>query len=330
MSPDRFTRRRAICIVAAAVAAPIAATGSRGQAAGYEWRGTAMGTDARILLSGVSPMDARVAANTAAAEIERLEYAFSLFRDDSEICKLNRNGVLVDPSGDLRRAVTLALRVAHQSGGLFDPTVQTLWEAYADWFIRQSDARLPPEAMVARARGAVNWRRIVLSDNKIQLGADQRMTLNGLGQGYVTDRVADLLRERGFRHVLVDLGEQRALGSRADGTPWPIGRGNGELIALANAALATSAGAGCVLGGGGAVHHLFDPRTGKSAAYWRRITVRHRSAAVADALSTALYAAPPAEIAGLLKRFHGAELWATSQDGREWVGSPDGGLHPMA
>jgi thiamine biosynthesis lipoprotein len=36
----------------------------------------------------------------------------------------------------------------------------------------------------------------------------------------VTDRVADLLRGRGLDHVLVDLGEQRALGPRAAGAPW--------------------------------------------------------------------------------------------------------------
>ncbi|MGZ9086697.1 MAG: FAD:protein FMN transferase, partial [Rhodoplanes sp.] len=138
------------------------------------------------------------------------------------------------------------------------------------------------------------------------------------GQGYVTDRVADLLRQRGFEHVLVDLGEQRALGPRADGAPWLIARETAEPIALSAGALATSEGAGCVIGAGGLAHHLFDPRTGRSAQPWRRLTVAHRSAAVADALSTGLYAASHSEIGDVLARFPGAQAWATDRDGREW------------
>ncbi|MFY9623292.1 MAG: FAD:protein FMN transferase [Rhodoplanes sp.] len=150
------------------------------------------------------------------------------------------------------------------------------------------------------------------------MGDGQRITLNGLGQGYVTDRIADLLRERGFVHVLVDLGEQHALGPRADGAPWQVFRENAEPIALSAGALATSEGAGCVLGAGGLAHHLFDPRTGRSAQHWRRLTVSHRSAAVADALSTALSAASREEIEMVLPRFAGARAWVTDRDGREW------------
>ena len=46
------------------------------------------------------------------------------------------------------------------------------------------------------------------------------ITLNGIAQGYITDRVADLLRNEGFDQAMVDLGEWRALGSHPDGRPW--------------------------------------------------------------------------------------------------------------
>jgi thiamine biosynthesis lipoprotein len=283
----------------------------------YEWRGFAMGTDARIVFSGIEHASARAAAAMVSVEIERLERALSLFRDDSEIVRLNRDKTLPEPSGDMYRALGLALEIAATTDGLFDPTVQALWEAYADWFAASPDADVPSPALIAGALGAVDWRRIKLARSSICLGDNQRLTLNGLGQGYITDHIADLLRLRGFKHVLVDLGEQRAIGPRRDQTPWLIARQGISGIELTDGALATSEGSGCIIGAAGAVHHLFDPRTGQSPRQWQRLTVHHRSAAIADALSTALYAASAHELADFLTKFDGLIVWTTDQDGQE-------------
>ena len=324
MRPDAPTRRRVITIFAAAAASAVTGGPARPHEADYAWHGVAMGADATILFNGVEPQTARNAIAAAAAEIDRLEDGLSLFRDSSELRRLNRDKVLHSPGGDIRRALALALDVAGRSGGLFDPTVQALWEAHVDWFAANRDAGLPPDELIARARTAVDWRRIVVEPDSIRTGADQRLTLNGLGQGYVTDRVADLLYSRGLRHILVDLGEQRALGPRRDGAPWLVARANAAPFALTGGAMATSEGSGCVLGASGAAHHLFDPRSGRSAAHWTKITVHHRSAAVADALSTALYVASSDEIEALLPRFAGTVIWATDRDGRErrWISPP--------
>jgi thiamine biosynthesis lipoprotein len=143
--------------------------------------------------------------------------------------------------------------------------------------------------------------------------------LNGLGQGYATDRIADLITAHGFTHVLIDLGEQRALGSRPNGAPWLVTRFETSAIELYDGALATSEGSGCVLNSDGTIHHLFDPRTGRSTRHWRTITVHHRSAAVADALSTALSAADSQEISRLVAsgKLRGAAIWAVDGSGRE-------------
>ena len=327
MPVEQPTRRRAIAVLAA-TAASVAAGGALRAQPDQEWRGFAMGTEAHIVFCGGARQAVRAAVAAIVDEIERLERALSLFRPDSEIFRLNRSQFLPGPTGDMRRALGLALAMAQATDGLFDPTVQALWEAHVDWFATASHAGLPPADMIAAARARVDWRRIALAGDAIRLGQDQRITLNGLGQGYVTDRVADVLRMRGFSHVLVDLGEQRALGPRQDGGPWSIGRADASPFWLRDGALATSEGLGCVIGAAGAAHHLFDPRTGRSAATWRRIIVHHRSAAVADALSTALYAAAPHEIAPLIGRIgEGIAVWALGQDGRErhWTtGGPTG------
>ncbi len=72
------------------------------------------------------------------------------------------------------------------------------------------------------------------------------ITRNGIGQGYVTDRVVELLRAEGVEHALVDMGEIRAIGGHPTGGPWCVGledpRAPGriaERIALADKAVAT-------------------------------------------------------------------------------------------
>jgi FAD:protein FMN transferase len=318
--PEQPTRRRAITILAAAAAGALVGGPAR-PSPDYEWRGVAMGADATILFNGLERDQARAAIALVEAEIERLEDALSLFRRDSELCRLNRDGILASPSADFRRALHLAIDTAAKSGGLFDPTVQALWEAHVDWFSAAPDAGPPPEQLIARARLCVDWRKVTIEADSISLGAGQRLTLNGLGQGYVTDRIAGLLAGRGLRHVLVDLGEQRAIDARLDGAPWQIARAGRAPIELRHGALATSEGAGCVLGAGGAAHHLFDPRSGRSAACWKSVTVHHRSAAVADALSTTFYIAGHDEVAALLPQFPGTTVWAHDAAGqdRHWA-----------
>lgn len=326
-SPDRPTRRRAITIFAAAAAGALAGGPAR-SVADYEWHGVAMGADATILFNGIDRDTARAAIELVEAEIDRLEDALSLFRQNSELCRLNRDRLLQSFSADLRRALALAIDTAAASGGLFDPTVQALWEAHVDWFAAAPDAATPPDELIARARLAVDWRKVRIGAGSISLGKSQRLTLNGLGQGYVTDRVAELLAGRGLRYVLVDLGEQRAIDAKLDGVPWQIARADRAPIRLRRGALATSEGAGCVLGAGGAAHHLFDPRSGRSAACWKTVTVHHRSAAVADALSTTFYVASAGEIAALLPRFPGTVVWARDHANvdRRWIAAPVDGV----
>jgi len=326
-SSERPTRRRAITIFVAAAAGALVGGPVRSRA-DYEWRGVAMGADATILFNGVDRAATRAAIELVEAEIDRLEGALSLFRQDSELCRLNRDPVLQSPSADLRRALTLAIDTAEASGGLFDPTVQALWEAHVDWFSATPDAGPPPEELIARARMAVDWRKVTIDTGSIGLGQGQRLTLNGLGQGYVTDRIAELLAGRGLKHVLVDLGEQRAIDTRLDGKPWQIARADKAPIRLQRGALATSEGAGCVLGADGAAHHLFDPRSGRSAACWKTVTVHHRSAAVADALSTTFYIASAGEISALLPRFPGTVVWARDHANadRRWIAAPVDGV----
>ncbi len=110
------------------------------------------------------------------------------------------------------------------------------------------------------------------------------LTLNGIAQGYVADRVAALLAGHGLTRALIDTGEMVAL---PDGD-WPVQLEAGGNLALRNRALATSAPLGMTFGGDGVTSHILDPRTARPVlSTWRVVSVSAPSAALADALSTA-------------------------------------------
>jgi thiamine biosynthesis lipoprotein len=141
------------------------------------------------------------------------------------------------------------------------------------------------------------------------------LTLNGIAQGYITDRIAELLARRWYRNVLIDLGEVRALGGRDDGGAYEIEwREVGQRLALRNAALAVSSAGALVFSNEGGVAHIFDPRTGLTPPHWKSVAVRHPSATLADALSTALTLASPQQALRVSSRVPEADVWTVAHD----------------
>ena len=136
------------------------------------------------------------------------------------------------------------------------------------------------------------------------------VTLNGIAQGYITDRVAALLQDAGMADVLLDIGEVRALGRHPAGRPWRVGLRHAaepetivRTLALADRAVATSAGIASPFEPSGRHHHLFDPATGRPAQAAGQVSVIAPRTTTADALSTALAVVPPARAATLAARF---------------------------
>lgn len=339
----RPTRRRVLCILGAAAGLPLlgaswARPGAPSESGGsllargilygeggvHRWEGVALGADSSIVLHQPDPAAARRSLAACLAEVERLERIFSLQREDSELARLNRTGRLEAPSHDLVRLLADARHFGRLSDGAFDVTVQPLWRLYAEHFTAHpADLAGPGSREIERARRLVDYRAIDVEIGRVALARPgMAVTLNGIAQGYITDRVAELLRDQGFEHVLVQLGETAALEPPEPGRPWRIGLTDpmnpdrvAHTVELANQAVATSGGYGMRFDAEGRHHHLFDPATGRSAGRHLAVSVIAPQATAADALSTALYVMP-AEGAGRLVREVGVKALLTAADGR--------------
>ena len=269
-----LTRRRFIAISAAL--APSMALAQNFDL--YVETGIALG--AKVTLRLQHPEAPQLAA-LAMAEVRRLERVFSLYLPDSALVQLNRGAQLREPPVELLECLALAGAVHTASEGRFDPTVQPLWQAEA---LAREAGRPLSDVDRGAARALIDWASVRLEPEAITLRPGMALTLNGIAQGYIADRVAALLAEHGLTRALIDTGEMVAL---PDGG-WPVQLDAGGSLDLRNRALATSAPLGMTFGGDGITSHILDPRTARPVVTpWRSVSVSAPSAALADALSTA-------------------------------------------
>jgi len=302
------SRRRVVRLVAATSSLGLA--GAIGAFAGrssdpevslHRWRGSALRADASLLINLPDAKRAERLIALALAEIDRLERIFSLHRADSAVARLNADGHLLKPPRELVALLDRAHQWGELSGGAFDVTVQPLWRLYNDHFSNPgADPQGPAEMAVSAARQRVDFRSVYVSARRIDFARPgMAVTLNGIAQGDITDRVADLLHAEGLHHALIDLGEFRALSTHPSGRPWKVGVKDPRIaesllstVGLTDRALATSATTGTRFDSEGRHHHLFDPNAGRPSRGLVSASVIAHRARDADAFSTALLASP--------------------------------------
>jgi len=258
-----------------------------------ERQGWALGADARLIVYHESRATAERALSAAFQALNDLEDVLSLYRPESQICRLNRDGVLEQPHPDLVRVLRRALNWSRLTEGAFDPTVQSLWNLHAQGGVPNAD-------QLQAARQLVDWRRVEVDDHGLRLGPGQEVTLNGIAQGFAADRLRDVLKAHGVRYALVNTGEFGAISHKPDEETWRIGiqhprvpEAHVALAALDDRFLATSGDYETRFGEDFSSHHIFDPATGRSPAALSSVTVVAPTGLEADALSTAIFVLGP-------------------------------------
>ena len=292
------------------------------------WHGRLMGAEATLALYARERDRAEASLDEAIALARKLEGLFSLYLPDSALVVLNETGRLPAPPRDFLALLAAADRAHRLTRGAFNPLVGVLFDLYlAHFSARPGDEKGPPASSLRSMRPLLSWRAVRWDRRMIRLPAGARLTLNGIAQGYVTDRVAELLIRRGWVPALVNFGEYRALGRHPSGRPFTLGladpRRPGRVLGRlpVTRALATSSPLAASFDEAGRFHHLLDPRTGRPATNAPAgLWVAAREATTADALSTALCVMGGAERRQLLARLPDVRAWQTEADGR---------IHPL-
>jgi len=252
-----------------------------------------MGTVVNLTVVGDDRAAAENAVDATLGRMAGLEALLSRYRGDSEVARLNTTGRVDDASPALLEVLRLADSVSRLGDGAFDITIQPVLDLYRD---RASGAgRLPSPESIERALALVSHRNVRIDGRTVTLDpSGARITLDGIGKGYVVDRGVDTLKEQGFPDVFVEAGgDLVAGGSKGGGTPWRVGiRGPRPGLALLaafdakNRAVATSGDYMQPFTEDYTQHHILDPRSGTSAPETASATVVAPDAATADALAT--------------------------------------------
>jgi thiamine biosynthesis lipoprotein len=261
--------------------------------------------------------------------VEALESQMTIYGDDSEVIRINREAAIrpvrVEPR--LFGVFQMAQRLHRETAGALDITSGPLSAA---WGFSRREGRLPSEAAIQAALERVSMQHVTLDATR-QTVAFRRpgvnVNFNCIGKGYALDRMAELLASNRVDDYLLHGGKSSVLARgrqpgdvAAGGTPsrprdtqapsdlphgWIVGLRHplrpAERLAefvLRDQALSTSgSGTQFFIRRGRRYGHILDPRTGRPAEGLYSATVVAPTAAEADALSTAFYVMGPEAVA---------------------------------
>lgn len=259
-----------------------------------------MGTRAHLAALAPTRQAGLSAIATALDVLERAEAELSTWRESSGISALNRL-----PIGRPWQAGPTLCRSFEQvwqwhavTAGAFDPAIGRLLAA---WDIHGAGAI--PSGHVRRRAARESGLSLLAFDASactVTKRGEVALDVGAWGKGAALDRVAAAL---GGGPWLVDLGGQVSVGGPPPDEGWTVAIAHPQhrdrpyrQVRLVEGSLSTSGGSERdVTVDGGRVSHIFDPRTGRPAAFDGSVTVWHRTSLAADALSTALFVMGPDE-----------------------------------
>ncbi len=260
----------------------------------------AMATLFEVALPHGTP-NALAAAEDALGLIDELEDQMTVFRDHSEVSRLNAAAA----SGSVaveERLFDLFSRCAtwtNETAGAFDIATGALTRA---WGFYRRQGRMPTTRERKEAMARTGMRHVILHSGIVKFRvAGLEINLGAVGKGYALDRAAELLRSKwGIDSALLHGGSSSvyAIGHPPGELrgwpvrlrhPWDECRSLG-IVWLKDRGLGTSAATFQYFEyNGRKLGHLLDPRTGRPVEGSASASVTAPTAAESDAMSTAVY-----------------------------------------
>jgi FAD:protein FMN transferase len=244
--------------------------------------------------------------------VDTLEAQLSIFRDESEIGRVNRTApegfVRIEPR--LYALLCVARGVGRDTGGAYDITTGALSRC---WGFLQRRATVPDPDALAAARARSGWPLVTFDDAQQAVQFERpgvEINLGSIGKGFALERIADRLRDIGLADFLLHAGHSSVLaaGDPGSGRGWPVavrdpraeGRQLGTVHLFERALSISGSGEQYFEHDGRRYGHVLDPRTGWPVEGRTLTVVTAARASVAEAFSTAFVVMDEAEVRACL------------------------------
>lgn len=295
------------------------------------------GTRVEVQVSGVPEAEAHAALGEVLREFDRLHRAYHAWQP-SELTALNEALAAGRPhevSAELAQLLRSAQELAKRADYLFDPALGrliALWGFHTDEFKPVLPDAAALKALVAAHPSSAD---LVIAGNTVSSrNPAVALDFGGYLKGVALDRAAALLKARGIRNALINIGGNvLAMGSKGE-TPWRVGIQHPRVALAGSLPLATlELRDGEAIGTSGDYQrffeldgrrysHLIDPRSGEPAQGTQSLTVLIPSAPDAGLRSDVL--TKPLFIAGarwteLARRLEVSQVLRVDAQGRVFV-----------
>ena len=236
----------------------------------------------------------------AVAEVKRIENLISDWIPTTQISQVSKNSGIqpVKVDKEVYDLVERAIKVSQLTSGAFDISYASMDKI---WKFDGSMKAMPTPEAIKQSVARIGYQKIVL-DAKAQTiylkEKGMKLGLGGIGQGYIADKIKDLLLSKGCTSGIVNVsGDINAWGYQTTGKPWTVAIVNPmnknkafATFPLENSSVETSGSyEKFVVFDGKRYSHIIDPRTGYPAQGVVSVSVFAKQTEIADALATGIF-----------------------------------------
>lgn len=267
----------------------------------------------------------------AQVECQRYDNLLSKTYEGSDVWNINHaGGQRVAVASETREILEKALEYSRLSDGCFDITIEpcvALWD-----FTGEGMGTLPDETLLAQASDKVDWTQVDINDEGVLLPEGMTIDLGAIAKGYITDRIAGFLKERGVESGFLNFGGNvLVIGNKPDGTAWnigiqdPLGKRDQNIVGAAKVSGQAVVTSGIYERGfdldGVRYHHILDTSSGWPVQNeLAGVSIIAPDAFDADALSTTVFAMGVEKGTEFIEALEGIEaIFVTKDDTVTWT-----------
>jgi thiamine biosynthesis lipoprotein len=266
----------------------------------YKRKVSMLGSPFEITVVAKDSVEGKQFTDLAITEVRRIENQISDWIPTTQISLVNKNAGIqaVKVDSEVFELVTRAIKISEITDGAFDISYASMDKI---WQFDGSMTAMPTEEAIKKSVAKIGYKNIVMNkeDQSIFLKLPgMKLGLGGIGQGYIADKVKDLLIANRCTSGIVNVsGDINAWGKQINGKPWTVGIINpmnkNKVFAtfpLENSSVETSGNyEKYVTFNGIRYSHIIDPRSGYPAQGVVSVSVFAKQTEIADALATGIF-----------------------------------------